>query len=102
MTWFTLMALCGMLFGGAGFVLGIAQLTCEHALSSRTQRLTTFALAVCAGWTGLDCWDALSGVVQDVDNKAIAFSIALTLSWGYRRIRGIESTAKPAAQAVSL
>jgi hypothetical protein len=92
-------ALCGMVAGGAAFLLGIAQLTCEHARSPMPQRLTTGVLAGVAAWTGLDCWDVLSGLDATVDAKAVVFSLALALSWGYRRARGLV-TERPGPNAV--
>lgn len=89
MTPLVLVAVAGTIAGGAAFLLGIAQLTCEHADSPMPQRLTTGLLAGVAAWTALDCWDAWSGVDQVVDAKAVGFSIALALSWGYRRARGL-------------
>lgn len=101
-TWFAIMAACGMFFGAASCVLCLAQLTCEHSEASRTQRLTTFALGLCAAWTGFDCWDALAGISSDVDSKAVAFTVALALSWGYRRVFRIGSTQQPNVTAQSL
>jgi hypothetical protein len=79
----------GMVAGVAAFLLGVAQLTCEHARSALLPRLTTFTLTILAGWTAIDSWDAWSGVRGHVDAKAVAFAVALALSWGYRRAFGL-------------
>ena len=51
----------GMVAGVAAFLLGVAQLTCEHARSALLPRVTTFILTILAGWTAIDSWDAWSG-----------------------------------------
>ena len=51
----------GMVAGLAAFLLGVAQLTCEHHRSALLPRLTTFTLTILAGWTAIDSWDAWSG-----------------------------------------
>ena len=82
-------ACVGMVAGVAAFLLGVAQLTCEHQRSALLPRVTTLLLSILAGWTAIDSWDAWSGIRAHVDAKAVAFAIALALSWGYRRAFGL-------------
>ena len=82
------MASIGMVAGLAAATLGVAQLTCEHAASPWPQRLSTILLVMIAAYTAIDCWDFWSGVDDTLDAKAVAFCIALALSWGYRRTFG--------------
>ncbi len=88
------MAAIGMVAGAAAFVLGIAQLTCEHGGSSWLPRLTTVMLSMIAAYTAVDAWDFWSGIDDTLDAKAVAFCIALALSWGYRRTFGFTSQSR--------
>ena len=85
------MAAIGILAGVAATLLALAQLTCEHGASPWPQRVTTGLLCMISAYTAIDCWDALSGVDDTLDSKAVAFCIALTMSWGYRRVFGFTS-----------
>jgi len=89
------MASIGMVAGAAAFLLGVAQLTCEHGSSPWFARLTTALLSMVAGYTAVDSWDFWAGVDNTLDTKAVAFCIALALSWGYRRTFGFTSTRQP-------
>lgn len=89
------MASIGMVAGAAAFLLGVAQLTCEHGTSPWLPRLTTALLSMIAAYTAVDSWDFWSGVDSTLDAKAVAFCIALALSWGYRRTFGFTSTRRP-------
>lgn len=86
-----LIAVAGMAAGAAAFVLGVAQLTCEHAESPWAQRATTVLLGLCAAWTGIDCWEVLAGTDDTLDGQAVAFTVALALAWGARRAGGWRS-----------
>lgn len=88
------LASIGMVAGAAAFLLGVAQLTCEHGDSPWLPRLTTTILALLAAYTAVDSWDFWSGVDDTLDAKAVAFCIALALSWGYRRIFGFTSESR--------
>ncbi|KAF0097802.1 MAG: hypothetical protein FD144_4751 [Rhodospirillaceae bacterium] len=88
------MASIGMVAGAAAFLLGVAQLTCEHGGSSWLPRLTTVMLSMTAAYTAVDSWDFWSGVDDTLDAKAVAFCIALALSWGYRRTFGFTSQSR--------
>lgn len=88
------MASIGMVAGGAAFLLGIAQLTCEHGSSHWLPRLTTVMLSMIAAYTAVDSWDFWAGVDDTLDAKAVAFCIALALSWGYRRSFGFTSQSR--------
>ena len=88
------MASIGMVAGAAAFLLGVAQLTCEHGRSHWFQRLTTVMLSMIAAYTAVDSWDFWSGVDDTLDAKAVAFCIALALSWGYRRTFGFTSESR--------
>ncbi len=81
-------AVIGMVAGGATFVLAIAQLTCEHADSPWSPRVTSVLLGIIAAWTGIDCWDVWAGVDNTLDGKAVAFCIVLAVSWALRRAYG--------------
>jgi hypothetical protein len=85
------MAAIGMVAGAAAFLLGVAQLTCEHGGSALLPRITTALLSLTAAFTAVDSWDFWSGVDDTLDAKAVAFCIALALSWGYRRTFGFMS-----------
>lgn len=85
------MASIGMVAGATAFLLGVAQLTCEHGGSPWLPRLTTVMLSMIAAYTAVDSWDFWSGVDDTLDAKAVAFCIALALSWGYRRTFGFTS-----------
>ncbi len=89
------MAAIGVLAGVVAATLGLAQLTCEHAASPWPQRLSTILLVMIAAYTAIDCWDFWSGVDDTLDAKAVAFCIALAMSWGYRRFFGIASYRRP-------
>lgn len=102
MTLFETMSAIGMVAGAAALVLGLAQVACEHARSAWPQRVTTLLLSLVAGWTSLDAWDAWSGVDPTLDAKAVAFCIALAMSWGYRRAFGLKTTARPPVKADTL
>lgn len=91
MTLAVAMGAVGMVAGVAVVLLGVAQLACEHAESPLCPRITTGLLAVIGGWVALDSWDDWSGIDHHIDAKAIAFSVALALSWGYRRAVGYRS-----------
>lgn len=88
------MALIGMAAGACAFLLGVAQLTCEHGSSPWLPRLTTAMLSMIAAYTAVDSWDFWSGVDDTLDAKAVAFCIALALSWGYRRTFGFTSQSR--------
>lgn len=88
------MASIGMVAGAAAFLLGVAQLTCEHGGSSWLPRVTTALLSMTAAYTAVDSWDFWSGVDDTLDAKAVAFCIALALSWGYRRTFGFTSQSR--------
>jgi len=88
------MAAIGMVAGVVASVLGVAQLTCEHAASPWPQRLSTVLLAMIAGYTAIDSWEFWSGVDDTLDAKAVAFCIALAMSWGYRRTFGFASQSR--------
>lgn len=89
------MAAVGMIAGLAASTLGVAQLTCEHAGSPWPQRVSTVLLVMISAYTAIDCWDFWSGVDETLDAKAVAFCIALALSWGYRRSFGVTSHRLP-------
>ena len=93
------LASIGMVAGAAAFLLGVAQLTCEHGDSPWLPRLTTTMLALLAAYTAVDSWDFWSGVDETLDAKSVAFCVALALSWGYRRIFGFQS--RPKADSAS-
>lgn len=84
-----LMACVGMAAGVAAFLLGFAQLTCEHPRSSWTPRVSTALLAIASGWTAIDSWEAWSGVSGPVDEKVVAFVTVLATSWAHRRVFGL-------------
>ncbi len=88
------MASIGMVAGAAAFLLGVAQLTCEHGGSSWLPRVTTVLLSMTAAYTAVDSWDFWSGVDDTLDAKAVAFCVALALSWGYRRTFGFTSQSR--------
>lgn len=88
------MASIGMVAGFAASILGVAQLTCEHAASPWPQRLSTVLLAMIAGYTAVDSWEFWAGVDDTLDAKAVLFCIALALSWGYRRTFGFTSQSR--------
>lgn len=88
------MAAIGMAAGAAAFLLGVAQLTCEHGSAHWLPRLTTALLSMTAAYTAVDSWDFWSGVDHTLDAKAVAFCIALALSWGYRRTFGFTSQSR--------
>lgn len=87
-------AIVGMAAGLAAATLGVAQLTCEHGDSPWTPRAATVLLVMLSAYTALDCWDVWAGVDDTLDYEAIAFCLALTLSWGYRRAFGFQSSPK--------
>lgn len=88
------LASIGMVAGGATVVLGVAQLTCEHASSPWMVRATTVLLSILAASTAIDCWEVWAGADDTIDPKAIAFCVALALSWGYRRLFGFTSQSR--------
>lgn len=79
-------AALGMIAGAATVILGVAQLTCEHARSSWTPRFSTFVLTVISGWVGIDCWESWSGAGDPVDWRAVVVVATLAVSWAHRRI----------------
>jgi hypothetical protein len=88
------LASIGMVAGGATVVLGVAQLTCEHATSPWIVRATTVLLSILAASTAIDCWEVWAGAEETLDPKAIAFCVALAMSWGYRRTFGFTSQSR--------
>lgn len=92
------LAAIGMVAGFATVVLGVAQLTCEHAESRWTPRFSTAGLAAVAGWVAVDCWNALSGV-GEADDKAVALVVILAVSWAHRRAYGLTTGNRPARAA---
>jgi hypothetical protein len=84
-----LMACVGMVAGATAFLLGFAQLTCEHSRSSWTPRGSTALLAIASGWAAIDSWEAWSGVGPPVDEKVVAFVTVLAASWAHRRAYGL-------------
>lgn len=80
------LASIGIVSGFAALLLGVAQLTCEHAQSSWIPRLSTVLLSIASGWTAIDSWDSWAGVGPPVDGKAVAFVVVLAMSWAHRRI----------------
>lgn len=84
-----LLASVGMAAGFAAFLLGIAQLTCEHPRSSWTPRISTALLSIASGWTAIDSWEAWSGVAEPIDEKVVAFVTILAASWAHRRVFGL-------------
>lgn len=88
------MASIGMAAGAAAFLLGVAQLTCEHGSSPWLPRATTAMLSMIAAYTAVDSWDFWSGIDDTLDAKAVAFCVALALSWGYRRTFGFTSQSR--------
>lgn len=88
------MASIGMVAGAAACLLGVAQLTCEHGGSGWLPRVTTALLSMTAAYTAVDSWDFWSGIDDTLDAKAVAFCVALALSWGYRRTFGFTSQSR--------
>ncbi|MDP2377799.1 hypothetical protein [Reyranella sp.] len=84
-------AIIGMIAGGSTIVLAVAQLTCEHADSPWSPRVTSVLLGMIAGWTAIDCWDVWAGVDNTLDGKAVAFCVVLAASWACRRAYGYRS-----------
>lgn len=82
------LAVTGMLAGAAVFVLGIAQLTCEHPDAPWLPRACVALLALLGVWVGADSWDVWAGLAHRADPKAIALCTVLALHWGIRRGRG--------------
>lgn len=91
----------GMVAGLAATVLGVAQLTCEHAESRWLPRASTVALAIVSGWSAIDCWEALSAGNAAVDRKVVAFTVILALSWGHRRAFGLKTSERPKRAATA-
>lgn len=90
------MALAGMLGGLAAFLLGIAQIVCEHRTSPMIQRALTVVLALLCIWAGLDCWRSFAdSAAWPVNHKAVAFCWALAATWAYRRVKGLRSVPLP-------
>lgn len=89
------LGLLGVVSGTAAFLLGVAQLTCEHGASPWPQRITTTLLAMIAGYTAVDSWEFWEGLDEPLDVKAVFFCAALALSWGYRRTFGFTSHRRP-------
>lgn len=89
MTSHDLVPIAGALAGTASFLLGIAQLACEHASAPLVQRLTIGLLAMPAAWTAIDCWAAVSGIEFGPDTHGVAFCVGLAAYWGYRRTLGL-------------
>ncbi len=84
-----LMASIGMVAGATVFLLGFAQLTCEHPRSSWTPRISTAVLAIASGWAAIDSWEAWSGVGPPIDEKVVTFVTVLAASWAHRRVYGL-------------
>lgn len=84
-----ILSFIGMAAGAVTFVLGLAQLTCEHARSGWIPRASTICLSSLAAWTAIDSWDALAGLRPPQDPKTVAFIVVLALSWAHRRIYGL-------------
>lgn len=89
------MSAIGIVAGAVAFLLGVAQLTCEHGAAPWPQRATTVLLAMIAAYTAVDSWEVWAGLDEPLDAKAVAFCIALALSWGYRRTFGWTSHRHP-------
>jgi hypothetical protein len=89
------MSAIGVFAGTAACLLGVAQLTCEHGSSPWAPRISTVLLSMIAGYTAIDSWEVWAGVDEPLDAKAVAFCIALALSWGYRRTFGWTSHRHP-------
>lgn len=85
----------GMVSGAAAVILAVAQLTCEHADSPWSPRITSVLLGIIAAWTAIDCWEAWAGADDKLDGKAVAFSVVLALSWGFRRAYGYMTEVRP-------
>ncbi len=96
-------AAVGIVSGFAASVLGVAQLTCEHAESRWMPRASTMALAIMSGWSAIDCWEALTwgGARTDIDEKAVALTVILALSWAHRRAFGLMTRERPHRQATA-
>lgn len=91
-----LVALAGLAAGVAAFLLGIAQVVCEHRTSPMLQRALTIVLALLCIWAGLDCWRSFAdSEAWPVNGKAVGFCVALAATWGYRRLRGLRSVRLP-------
>lgn len=80
------LAAVGMVAGAAAFVLGVAQITCEHAAAPIGRRISTGLLIVPAVLTAVDSWDAWAGADTQIEPHAILFCVALTATWAYRRV----------------
>lgn len=85
------MSAIGIVAGFTAALLGVAQLTCEHGTSPWVPRISTVLLTMIAGYTAIDSWEVWAGGDETLDTKAIAFCVALALSWGYRRTFGFTS-----------
>jgi hypothetical protein len=84
-----IVACVGMVAGFAAAVLGVAQLTCEHAESGWTPRASTVALSIMSAWTGIDCWEVWAGTDDTLDVLAVLFCCVLAVSWAHRRVYGL-------------
>lgn len=85
------LAVTGMLAGAAVFVLGIAQLTCEHPDAPWLPRACVAVLALLGVWVGADSWDVWAGLARPADPKAIELCAVLALHWAWRRGRGVRT-----------
>ena len=91
-----LIALAGMIFGTIGFLVGIAQIVCEHKTSPQLQRALTALLSLLCAWSAADCWPSFAdSEAHPVNLHAVAFCIGLAGTWGYRRLRGLMSVRLP-------
>lgn len=91
-----LIALAGMAFGLVAFLVGIAQIVCEHKTSPHLQRCLTSLLALLCAWSAADCWPSFAdSQAHPVNVTAVAFTIGLAGTWGYRRLRGLRSVPLP-------
>lgn len=95
------LACVGMVAGVAAFLLGVAQLTCEHQESGWMPRWSTALLAIASAWTAIDAWEAWAGVDGPVDHKVIVFVVILAVSWAHRRVYGLITDKRPNRVATS-
>lgn len=84
-----LLSSIGMVAGALAMMLGVAQLTCEHAESTWLPRFSTVLLSGLSAWTAIDSWDAWAGVAPAPDPKTVAFTVVLAVSWAHRRVYGL-------------
>lgn len=96
-----LVALLGMVGGLAAFVLGIAQIVCEHRTSPMLQRVLTMLLAALCMASGFDSWRSFAdSEAWPVNGKAVGFCVLLAATWGYRRVKGLRSVRLAEARAM--